>query len=86
MSIVWLVQILTSLGFEIYKNWKIQKIMVAMETVRQITKFFIFVFITRYKLKMGKVSEISNFLSVEASIPSLIFFSHPLYFLKQNIH
>ena len=35
--------------------------MVAMETVRQIAKFFTFVFITRYKLKMGKVSEKSIF-------------------------
>ena len=61
MSIVWSVQILASFGFEIYKNWKIQKIVVAMETVRKISKFFTFVFITQYKLKMGKVSEKSIF-------------------------
>ena len=35
--------------------------MVAMETVRKISKFFTFVFITQYKLKMGKVSEKSIF-------------------------
>ena len=53
---------LASFGFEIYKkNWKIQKIVVAMETVKKISKFFTFVFITQYKLKMGKVSEKSIF-------------------------
>ena len=62
MSSVWSVQILASFGFEIYKkNWKIQKIMVAMETVRKISTFFTFVFITQYKLKMGRVSEKSIF-------------------------
>ena len=50
-------------GFKIYKNWKIQKIVVAMETVRKISKFFIFVFITQYKLKMGKISEKPIFFS-----------------------
>ena len=58
MSLVWSVQILASSGFEIYKkNWKIKKIVVAMETVRKISKFFTFVFITQYRLKMGNVSE-----------------------------
>ena len=47
--------------WNIQKNWKIQKIVVAMETVRKIRKFFTFVFITQYKLKMGKVSEKSIF-------------------------
>ena len=62
MSIVWSVQILASFGFGIYKkNWKIQKIVVAMETVRKISKFFTFVFITQYMSKMGKVSEKSIF-------------------------
>ena len=47
--------------WNIQKNWKIQKIVVAMETVRQKAKFFTFVFIIQYKFKMGKVSEKSIF-------------------------
>ena len=45
-------------------NWKIKKIVVAMETVRKISNFFAFVFITQYNLKMGKVSEKSIFFSI----------------------
>ena len=41
MRVLWSVQILASFGFEIYnKNWKIQKTVVAMETVRKISNFF----------------------------------------------
>ena len=39
------------------KNWKIHKIVAAMEMMRKVGNFFTFVFITQYKLKMGKVSE-----------------------------
>ena len=42
-------------------KWNIQKIVVAMETERRISKFFTFVFITQYKLKLGKVSKKSIF-------------------------
>ena len=67
MSIVWSVQILASFGFEIYKkNWKIQKIVVALKTARKISKFFAFVFIAQYKLKMDKVSEKSIFFYFQA--------------------
>ena len=66
MSIDWSVQILASFGFEIYKKWKIQKIVVAMETVRKISKFFTFMFITQYKLKMGQFSEKSIFFYFQA--------------------
>ena len=57
MSLFWLAHIFASFGFKIYKKRKIHKIVVAMETVRQISIFFTFVFIIQYNLKMGKVSD-----------------------------
>ena len=61
MSIVWSVQILASFGFEIYKKLENSENRGCHGNVRKISKFFTFVFITQYKLKMGKVSEKSIF-------------------------
>ena len=62
MSIVWSVQILASFGFEIYKKMENSENRGCHGNSEENQQFFFtFVFITQYKLKMGKVSEKSIF-------------------------
>ena len=61
MSIVWSAQILASFGFEIYKKLENSENHGWHGNGKENQQIFTFVFITQYKLKMGKVSEKSIF-------------------------